>query len=243
MIVLADADVERAANHARLLRHVQRRPDLHLGRARLRRGAGLRRVRRQGHREGAGAPPGPLDRARDGGRRRDDLPAAGRHRRAPRRGRRRPRARGCSSAASAATTGERLLVRADGARRRRPHDGVHARGDLRADAADHEGAATPRRPSAWPTTRPTASARRCSPRTSRAARRSPAASRPAPSASTTRWSTTPRSSCRWAARRPAAWARATAPAASASTRQQQALLVVASAPQEGPAHVSRTARR
>jgi acyl-CoA reductase-like NAD-dependent aldehyde dehydrogenase len=45
MIVLADADLERAAKR-RVLRDVQRRPDLHLRRARVRRGAGLRRVRR-----------------------------------------------------------------------------------------------------------------------------------------------------------------------------------------------------
>ena len=41
-----------------LLLDAERRPDLHLDRARLRRGAGLRRVRRQGHREGARAAPG-----------------------------------------------------------------------------------------------------------------------------------------------------------------------------------------
>ena len=46
MIVLADADLERAANAAVALLDAERRPDLHLGRARLRRGARLRRVRR-----------------------------------------------------------------------------------------------------------------------------------------------------------------------------------------------------
>ena len=35
--------------------------------------------------------------------------------------------------------GRRALLRADRARRRRPHDEDHDRGDLRADAADHEG--------------------------------------------------------------------------------------------------------
>ena len=53
MIVLSDADLERAANAARLLLDAERGPDVHLDRARLRRGAGLRRVRREGHREGA----------------------------------------------------------------------------------------------------------------------------------------------------------------------------------------------
>ena len=61
----------------------------------------------------------------------------------------------------------RPLLRADGPRRRRPHDEVHDRGDVRADAADHEGRATPTRPCAWPTTRTTASAPRCSRRTPR----------------------------------------------------------------------------
>ena len=55
MIVLADADLERAANFGRLLLDAERRPDVHLDRARLRRGARLRRVRRQGLREGARA--------------------------------------------------------------------------------------------------------------------------------------------------------------------------------------------
>ena len=73
--------------HRRVLRHAQRRPDLHLGRACLRRGAGLRPVRRQGRprrpaRCVRATPAAPARR-----RRVDDLPAAGRHRRAPRRGR------------------------------------------------------------------------------------------------------------------------------------------------------------
>ena len=36
-----------------------------------------------------------------------------------------------------ARTERRALLRADGARRRRSHDGDHARGDIRPDAADH----------------------------------------------------------------------------------------------------------
>ena len=41
--------------------------------------------------------------------------------------------------------GRRPLLRADRARRRRPLDGVHDRGDVRADGPDHEGRATPTR--------------------------------------------------------------------------------------------------
>ena len=50
MIVTRDADLERAANATAFGGLAQHRPDLHLDRARLRRGAGLRRVRRQAHR-------------------------------------------------------------------------------------------------------------------------------------------------------------------------------------------------
>ena len=96
--------------------------------------------------------------------RRDHLPAAAGHHQGPRRRRRRqgrPRAHRRQAGPGAGT-----LLRADRARGRRPLDEVHDRGDLRADAADHEGRATPTRPCAWPTTRPTAWARRCSPGTS-----------------------------------------------------------------------------
>ena len=48
MIVLRDADLERAANAAVYNGLRERRPDLHLGRARVRGGAGLRRVRLEG---------------------------------------------------------------------------------------------------------------------------------------------------------------------------------------------------
>ena len=51
MIVLDDADLDRAANAAALAARCQLRPGLHLGRADLRRGAGLRRVRRQADQE------------------------------------------------------------------------------------------------------------------------------------------------------------------------------------------------
>ena len=139
MIVLSDADVERAANSADLLLDAERRPDVHLDRARLRRGAGLRRVRRQGDREGPRAArrqarqgpgsvevgaitfPPQLDTIKDHVA---DAVAEGRTRARP---------------AATRRAGARALLRADGARRRRPHDEVHDRGDLRPDAADHEG--------------------------------------------------------------------------------------------------------
>ena len=75
------------------------------------------------------------------------------------------------------------------------------RGDLRADAADHEGRRTPRRRCGWPTTPRTASRPRCGPRTSPGASGSPAGSRPACANVNEPRSTTWRSSCRWAAGR------------------------------------------
>ncbi|CAA9488006.1 MAG: Aldehyde dehydrogenase, partial [uncultured Solirubrobacteraceae bacterium] len=119
--------------------HVQRRADLHLGRARLRRGARLRRVRREGHREGGRAAQRRLDGAGHRGRRRYDAAQAGRRRRAPRRGRQGEGRQGGRGRSPRARRAGRLLVRADGARRRRPHDGLHDRGDVRAHLADHEG--------------------------------------------------------------------------------------------------------
>ena len=155
MIVLADADLERAANAAVHYSMFNGGQTCISHRARLRRGARLRRVRGQGHREGP---------------------------RAAQRARRRPGHAPRSASMTfppqvdiverhvqdAVDKGAEVIV--GGARghdgeggnlyeptvldRRRPLDGDHARGDLRADAADHEGRATPRRPSAWPTTRP-----------------------------------------------------------------------------------------
>ena len=140
MIVLADADLERAANAAAYYSMQNARPDLHLGRARLRRGAGLRRVRRRGspRRSRAlrqGAPTGPGTRRR----RRDDVPAAGRHRRR-------------ATSTTRVAKGARVLV---GGHARPTATGrfyeptvlvdvdhsmaAHDRGDVRADAADHEG--------------------------------------------------------------------------------------------------------
>ena len=80
-------------------------------------------------------------RARRGRRRRDHARPQLR-RQAPRR--RRPR-EGRHVPPAAAGAGRRALLRADGAHGRRPHDELHDRGDVRADAADHEGRATPRR--------------------------------------------------------------------------------------------------
>ena len=59
----------------------------------------------------------------------------------------------------------RRLVRADRDRRRRPLDEGDARGDLRPGDPGDEGQATSSRRSSSPTTRPTGSARRCSPAT------------------------------------------------------------------------------
>ena len=65
----------------------------------------------------------------------------------------------------------------------------------------------------------------------------PPASRPARCASTTRSSTTSRSSCRWAAGRTPASACATAPAGIRKYTRQQALLVTRFALKQRPAHV------
>ena len=129
-----------------LLRDAELRPDVHLDRARLRRGARLRRVRREGHREGPRAAPG---RARPGPGtrrgRRDDLPAADGHRRAATSRTRVAKGAKVARRRPPRREGEGDLLRADRARRRRPHDGGDDRGDVRPDAADHEGRATPRR--------------------------------------------------------------------------------------------------
>ena len=117
MIVLADANIERAANAAVVLLDVQRRADLHQHRARLRRGARVRRVRREGRREDEGAAPGrPVRRGRLGRRRRDHVPQPDGDHRAPRprrdrQGRPRAdrwppgqRARACSSSRRSSST-------------------------------------------------------------------------------------------------------------------------------------------
>ena len=130
MIVLADADLERGDERRRVLLDAERRPDLHLGRARVRRGAGVRRVRRQGDAQGRRAAPGRLERPGDRRRRRGHVRAAARRRRPPRR--RGPRGRRPRAHRRRGARGRRPLLRADGARGRRPLDGVHDRGDVRA---------------------------------------------------------------------------------------------------------------
>ncbi len=88
MIVLSDADLERAANFAAVLLDAERGTDLHLDRARLRGGARLRRVRRESHREGARAAGRQARRLRLGRGRRDHVPAADGDDQGPRRRRR-----------------------------------------------------------------------------------------------------------------------------------------------------------
>ncbi len=107
--------------HRRVGLDDERRADLHLDRARLRRGARLRRVRREGLREGARAAPGRERRSGQRRRRCRDVPAAARDASRTTSATPSRRARACSSAASAAE-GAGGLLRADGARRRRPHD-------------------------------------------------------------------------------------------------------------------------
>ncbi len=112
MIVCRDADIERAANAAVVLLDEQRRPGVHLGRARVRRGAGLRRVRAKGDRQHPPAPSGRAVRRRLGRHRRGHVPAAGRHHRQPRQGRGReggqgPRRRSSPVRARAASTSRR----------------------------------------------------------------------------------------------------------------------------------------
>ena len=113
--------------------------------------------------------------------------------------------------------GRRALLRADSARRRRPLDEDHDRGDVRPDAADHAGAR--RRGGLAPRQRLRVRPRRIGlhARTPTRARRSRGAWKRARCTSTTRSSTSRRSSCRWAASRPPASVRATARAGSAST--------------------------
>ena len=172
MIVCADADLERAANAAAFYsmnnggqvcisvervyveapvydEFVQRVTD------------NVRELR-QGPPQGAG----------QRRRRRGDVPAADRHRR---RARRDAVAKGAKVLVGGhRRPGDGPVLRADRARRRRPLDEVHAGGDLRPDAADHEGRPTPRRRSGWPTTPTTACRRACG-----RGRRSRRAARPA----------------------------------------------------------------
>ena len=117
---------------------VERRPDLHLGRAGLRRGAGLRRLRAAGGGEDERAPPGAAGGGRLGRRGRGHVPAPGRGRRGARA--RRRRQGGAGTRGRRARRGTWPLLPADRPHRRRPLDEGDDRGDLRPDAADHEGA-------------------------------------------------------------------------------------------------------
>ena len=217
MIVLADADLERAANAAvsyglnnsgQVCISVERiyveEPvhDEFLERL-------TEKVR--------GAAPGPARRAGHGRRRRDHLPAAARADRGPRRATRSTRAR------RVVTGGERgegpgRFYRADRAHRRRPLDALHDRGDLRPDPAGDAGRATPSEAIELANDGPLRPAGLgLDPRRrARRADRAPDRGRDG-DASTTRSSTTRRSSCRWAAGRSPGSARATAPTGSAST--------------------------
>ena len=107
MIVLDDADVDRAANAATWGGDVQLGPGLPLGRADLRRGARLRRVRRQADQGGRQAAPGRRWQDAGEGRRRDDLAQPARRSskirsrtRSPRARRRRPAASGSRARAT-----------------------------------------------------------------------------------------------------------------------------------------------
>ena len=136
MIVCADADIERAANAAAFYGHEQRRPGLHLGRARVRRGAGVRPVRRRRSPTTSAA----CARARP--------PASAPSTSARSRSRRSSRS-STAHVRDAVAKGAKVLdrwppaararplLRADRARRRRSLDEDHAGRDVRPDAADH----------------------------------------------------------------------------------------------------------
>jgi len=137
MIVLRDAELERAANAA-VYYSMQNSGQTCISGALLRRGARPRCVRGQGHREGTRHPPGrPVGGSgqRRGGR--DDLRAPG----GPRRGpcRRRAAQGRTDPDRRASRRRARPVLRAHRARGRRPLDDLHDRGDLRTHAADHEG--------------------------------------------------------------------------------------------------------
>ncbi len=184
MIVLSDADLERAANFATYY-SMQNAGQTCISIERVvRRGAGLRRVRGESVRESARAARRQATGLRVGGGGRDHVPAAAGDDQGPRRG------RGAEGRARAGgrQRGERpgALLRTDGARGRGSLDEVHDRGDIRADAADHEGARRRRGRAAVERLARTGSARRCSRATPRVARRSRGACRRARRTSTTR---------------------------------------------------------
>ena len=119
--------------------------------------------------------PGRSRRGRLGRRRRRDPPAAVGHRGAPRE---RRREQGRQGAGGRPPQGRcRPLLRADRDGRRGPHDGGDDRGDLRPDDADHEGARRGGGHPAGQRLARTASTPASSPRTSRRASGSPSGSR------------------------------------------------------------------
>ena len=242
MIVLADADLERAANAA-VTYGLNNSGQVCISVERIYvEDAVHDEFLEQLDREGRGAAPGPARRAGLGRRRRDHLPAADR----PDRGARRRRGRQGRHGRHRrqARRGPGPLLRADRARRRRPLDALHDRGDVRPDAA---GDARRRRRAgdrARQRRAATACRRRSGPATTCAARRSRAGSRPVRPASTTPRSTTRRSSCRWAAGRSPASARATAPDGIRKYTKRQSLMVAPGyAPVARRRTTSRTRRR
>ena len=137
MIVCADADLDRAANAAATWGLCEQRPGLHVGRAHLRRAEGRMTSSFTSSSSGSKSCASAASPPRGGRRRRDDLPAAAGGRGAPCRGRSR---QGRASAHRRPACGwPRPVLRAHGPRRCRSRDGLHARGDLRPDAARHEG--------------------------------------------------------------------------------------------------------
>ena len=137
MIVLADADLERATDAATYY-SMQNAGQTCISVERVYVEAPIYdefvdKLTAQGRR----AAPGRLERPGHGRRRRGHLPAAARHRAAARRGG--PRGRRARAHRRPGAHGRRPLLRADRARRRRPLDGVHDRGDVRPDGADDEG--------------------------------------------------------------------------------------------------------
>ncbi len=122
----------------RELRDEQLGPGLHLRRARLRRGARLRRVPGPGCGQGRGAPPGAAGGGGLGGRGGDHLPAPDRADRGAR-ARRGRQGRQGGHGRQPRGGRERPLLRADRARGGRSLDALHDRGDLRTDPAGDEG--------------------------------------------------------------------------------------------------------
>ena len=137
MIVLADADIERAANAATYY-SMQNGGQTCISVERVYVEAPIYdEFVRAGRREGRRAAPGRARRRRQRRDGRDHQPAADRADLAPRR--RREGGRRARADRRPLARGQGPLLRADRARRRRPLDERDDGGDLRPDAADHEG--------------------------------------------------------------------------------------------------------